>query len=110
MDSLAQRFHSPIPCERHSQLSTFVLFNKRRRVTSSAKRKRVLGSTIISQTPDGSFLDLTRNAAEILQRCSYFRIPEACPSPQALKNDPNVGVAAACRFRFLQAYLPWLLL
>lgn len=55
--------------ERHAELNTFMVFNKRRRVTSSAKRKRVAGSLLISQTPDGSFLDLMRNSAEVLHRC-----------------------------------------
>lgn len=71
VDSLAQRFQDPIPLERHAELNTFVVFNKRRRVTSSAKRKRVPGSTVISQTPDGSFLDLMQNGREVLQRCGY---------------------------------------
>ena len=78
VDSMAQRFQEPVPKERHAELNTFVVFNKRRRVTSSAKRKRVPGSTIISQTPDGSFLDLMRNAADLLHRCG-FRIPQVLP-------------------------------
>ena len=61
--------------ERHAELNTFVVFNKRRRVTSSAKRKRVPGSKVISQTPDCSFLDLMRNSEEVLQRCSFI-VPE----------------------------------
>ena len=75
VDSLAQRYDKPIPLERHAELKTFVVFNKRRRVTSSAKRKRLPGSTAISQTPDGSFLDLMRNSQEVLQRCG-FTTPE----------------------------------
>lgn len=82
VDSLAQRFQEPIPVTRHAELNTFVVFNKRRRVTSSAKKRRIPGSNTISQTPDGSFLDLMHNAAEVLQRCSVStpkaRAPHRC--------------------------------
>ena len=50
------------------QLSTFLVYNKRRKVTSSAKKRRTPGSTKVSQTPDGSFFDLQRNARSILTR------------------------------------------
>lgn len=75
VDSLAQRFSEPLPQERHGQLNTFVVFDKRRKVTSSAKRKRKPGSNVISQTPDGSFRDLMLNGVEILRRCG-FTTPE----------------------------------
>ena len=78
VDSLGQRFRAPVPQERHGELNTFVVFNRRQRVTSSAKRRRVPGSLHLAQTPDGSFLDLQRNAAELLQRCGFLRIPEVC--------------------------------
>ena len=81
VDSLAQRFQEPIPLEHHAGLNTFVVFNKRRRVTSSAKRKRVPDSTVISQTPDGSFLDLMQNSREVLQRCG-FSTPEVWIFPR----------------------------
>ena len=76
MDSLGQRFRQPVPQERHGELNTFVVFNRRRRVTSSAKRRRAPGSLHLAQTPDGSFLDLQRNAADLLTRCGFFRVPE----------------------------------
>jgi hypothetical protein len=93
VDSLAQRFQDPIPLERHAELKTFVVFNKRRRVTSSAKRKRVATSTAISQTPDGSFLDLMQNAREVLQRCG-FTTPEVCHPP------PSTPDVVLLMFRF----------
>ena len=52
------------------------MFNRRRKVTSSAKRRREPGSTRVAQTPDGSFLDLMRNAEELLARCG-MRAPQA---------------------------------
>lgn len=76
MDSLAQRFNEPVPESLHGALNTFVVYNRRRCVTSSAKRRRKPGSTMVSQTPDGSFLDLMRNAADLLARCGLSHVPE----------------------------------
>ena len=81
MDSLAQRFRGPVPVEQHSELNTFVIYNVRSRVTSSAKRRREPGSLKVHQTPDGSFLDLMRNAHDLLQRCGW--------------DVPQVGTCAA---------------
>ena len=71
VDSLGQHFQEALPKGRHAELNTFVVYNQRSRVTSSAKRKRVPGSLAIHQTPDGSFLDLMRNARDMLLRCSF---------------------------------------
>ena len=92
VDSLAQHFQEAVPSERHSELNTFVVYNQRSRVTSSAKRKRPPGSLKIHQTPDGSFLDLQRNARDMLLRCSFqvpqvlFMCPFATPAVPALLN------------------------
>ncbi len=77
VDSLAQHFQEAVPSERHGELNTFVVYNQRSRVTSSAKRKRPPGSLKIHQTPDGSFLDLMRNARDMLLRCG-FDVPQVC--------------------------------
>ena len=92
MDSLAQRFDAPLPEERHGQLNTFAVFNRRRKVTSSAKRRREPGSTRVAQTPDGSFLDLMRNAEELLARCG-MRTPQARVGRSC--HDPG-GLGQAC--------------
>jgi len=66
-----------VPAERHGELHTFAVFNKRLRVTSSAKRRRAPGSTVLAQTPDGSFRDLMRNARELLlDHCDFTAVPE----------------------------------
>ncbi len=57
-------------------------------VTSSAKRKRDPGSLKIAQTPDGSFLDLQRNAAELLSLCGVH-VPEMCDVPTYLEKGPS---------------------
>ncbi|KAK9801940.1 hypothetical protein WJX73_008251 [Symbiochloris irregularis] len=89
VDSLGQRFQGPVPAERHAELNTFVVFNRRRKVTSSAKRRRVPGSTHLAQTPDGSFLDLQRNAADLLQRCGFRCVPEVGEVQQYLETGPG---------------------
>jgi len=59
--------------ERWNELPTFVLYSSRRRITSSAKKKRDITKTPamknLAQTPDGSFLDLLRNAGDLLDLC-----------------------------------------
>lgn len=84
---MPQRFRNRLPEERLSELNTFVVFNKRQRVTSSAKRKRKPNSLVMSQTPEGSFYDLMRNAAELLHRCGMSYVPEVGPSLTLLGID-----------------------
>lgn len=70
-------------------LSTFLVYNMRRKVTSSAKKRREPGSTRINQTPDGSFFDLQRNAWHLLQRCGMQDLPEVGSVEQYLENGPG---------------------
>ncbi|KAK9283782.1 hypothetical protein L1049_012034 [Liquidambar formosana] len=57
-------------------LDTFIVYNKRRRVTSSAKKNRKhADKSLHQQTPDGSLLDIMRNAYDLLTRCN-IKIPE----------------------------------
>ena len=102
VDSLAQRFRGPVPVEQHSELNTFVVYNERSRVTSSAKRRREPGSLKVHQTPDGSFLDLMRNAHDLLQRCGWdvpqvgtwaALLPTAQPLPCCRTHSPSRGLA-----------------
>ncbi|XP_027337973.1 UTP--glucose-1-phosphate uridylyltransferase 3, chloroplastic [Abrus precatorius] len=57
------------------KLDTFIVYNERRRVTSSAKKKRRHGDKSLRQTPDGSLLDILRNAHDLLSQCN-IRLPE----------------------------------
>ncbi|WOK95503.1 UTP--glucose-1-phosphate uridylyltransferase 3, chloroplastic [Canna indica] len=52
-----------------SSLDTFIVYNERKRVTSSAKRKRKQTDKSLHQTPDGALLDVMRNAYELLSVC-----------------------------------------
>ena len=54
-----------------SALSTFLVYGPRRKVTSSAKRRRSPDSLKIHQTPDGSLYDLMLNARDMLSRCGF---------------------------------------
>ncbi|XP_002528323.2 UTP--glucose-1-phosphate uridylyltransferase 3, chloroplastic [Ricinus communis] len=56
-------------------LDTFIVYNERRRVTSSAKKKRRHGDNSLHQTPDGSLLDILRNACDLLSHCD-IELPE----------------------------------
>ncbi|XP_034906978.1 UTP--glucose-1-phosphate uridylyltransferase 3, chloroplastic isoform X2 [Populus alba] len=51
------------------KLDTFIVYNERRRVTSSAKRKRRHSDNTLHQTPDGALLDILRNAYDLLSHC-----------------------------------------
>ncbi|OAY69460.1 hypothetical protein ACMD2_22405, partial [Ananas comosus] len=53
-----------------SELDTFIVYNKRRRVTSSAKRKWKPEDRSLHQTPEGSLLDVMRNAYDLLMSCN----------------------------------------
>ncbi len=84
MQNLADAFPTPAAAPpatpaAAAALATFVLHGPRRRVTSSAKRRRAPGSAALAQTPDGSFLDLQANAAELLARAGVAvpRVPAA---------------------------------
>lgn len=58
-------------------------------MTSSAKKRREPGSSKISQTPDGSFYDLQRNAWHLLQQCGMGMLPELGSVEQYLARGPG---------------------
>ena len=77
-DVLLQRSKgTPLDPSRWGDLPTFVLYTLRRRITSSAKKKRNPDQSPpnLAQTPDGSFLDLVKNAADLLDRCGVSHPP-----------------------------------
>ncbi|KAI4306479.1 hypothetical protein L6164_029753 [Bauhinia variegata] len=69
------------------KLDTFIVYNERSRVTSSAKRKRRYGDKSIHQTPDGALLDVLRNARDILSQCD-IRLPEIQANEKYLDCGP----------------------
>ncbi|KAL4426976.1 hypothetical protein ABPG77_009537 [Micractinium sp. CCAP 211/92] len=89
-DSLDQSFPAPLESsEEKAALDTFLVYNHRRKVTSSAKRKLKPGSTQVHQTPDGSFLDLQRNAAELLGSHCGMAVPEVGSVADYLARGPG---------------------
>ncbi|XBJ11011.1 hypothetical protein VPH35_015774 [Triticum aestivum] len=58
-----------------SELDTFIVYNERKKVTSSAKRKLKSEDRSLHQTPEGSLLDIMRNAHDLLSSCS-IEVPE----------------------------------
>lgn len=70
-----------------SELDTFIVYNERRRVTSSAKRKLKSENRSLHQTPEGSLLDIMRNAHDLLSSCS-IEIPMVKDNCEYLRSGP----------------------
>ncbi|CAD7703528.1 unnamed protein product [Ostreobium quekettii] len=87
-DSLADNMGAPLPVGRHDLLSTFMVHSQRRKVTSSAKRKRDPKATNLRQTPEGSFWDLMANARDVLSLCGVDT-PELTPVQEYLSTGPS---------------------
>ena len=87
-DALMRRSSHRLGPEDFDNLPTFVLYTLRRRITSSAKKKRAPESMNLAQTPDGSFLDLLRNASDLLKRCNVAHPP---PDDQPLEEYLSDG-------------------
>ncbi|XP_059457086.1 UTP--glucose-1-phosphate uridylyltransferase 3, chloroplastic isoform X2 [Corylus avellana] len=69
------------------KLDTFIVYNERRRVTSSAKRKRIHADKSLHQTPDGSLLDILRNAHDLLSDCD-IKLPEIKGNDEYVDSGP----------------------
>lgn len=87
-DSLVDRFDTSLEDGQSAHLSTFMVSNTRRKVTSSAKRKRKEGASNIRQTPQGSFWDLMGNAHDLLAQCG-MKVPEVTIATHWLENAPK---------------------
>ncbi|XP_059627949.1 UTP--glucose-1-phosphate uridylyltransferase 3, chloroplastic [Cornus florida] len=79
MQNIADNFFSTYASRYYKgledMLDTFIVYNERRKVTSSAKKKRRHADKSLHQTPDGALLDTMRNAYDILSHCD-IKIPE----------------------------------
>lgn len=98
-DCMAKNVAQPLPPAQWDALPTFAVFAPRRRVTSSAKRRRQPGSARLAQTPEGSFLDLLRNGREWLTLGGVACPPigpdadfaTGAPPPFLLRHHPALG-------------------
>ncbi|XP_074287197.1 UTP--glucose-1-phosphate uridylyltransferase 3, chloroplastic isoform X2 [Silene latifolia] len=72
---------------KEDHLDTYMVYNERRRVTSSAKKKRKHGNNSLHQTPDGALLDITRNAYDLLSNCS-IKLPEVGGNENYIESGP----------------------
>ncbi|KAG9453564.1 hypothetical protein H6P81_006468 [Aristolochia fimbriata] len=91
MQNIADQFLNDYSTRRYKEvedeLDTFIVYNERRKVTSSAKRKRRHMEKSLHQTPDGSLLDLIRNASDLLSQ-SDVEIPEIGDNSKYLNTGP----------------------
>lgn len=106
LQNLADCFRTPldsIPADLEGGLDevldTFLVYNLRRRTTSSAKRKANPGATHIHQTPDGSFYDLQRNARDVLTMSGEAIALRAAPLPAAMHHADRSPVDARVHCR-----------
>ncbi|GAB2216460.1 hypothetical protein Droror1_Dr00024233 [Drosera rotundifolia] len=67
-------------------LDTFIVYNERRRVTSSAKKKRRCDKSL-HQTPDGALLDIIRNAYDLLSYCN-IQMPKVGSNDSYTESSP----------------------
>ncbi|XP_012456147.1 UTP--glucose-1-phosphate uridylyltransferase 3, chloroplastic isoform X1 [Gossypium raimondii] len=91
MQNIADNFLNTYPsrCFKgvEDNLDTFIVYNERRRVTSSAKKKRKPSDTSLHQTPEGSLLDIMRNAYDLLSWCD-IDLPEVESNDKYVDSRP----------------------
>ncbi|XP_057523230.1 UTP--glucose-1-phosphate uridylyltransferase 3, chloroplastic [Amaranthus tricolor] len=90
MQNIADNFCNKYPSRfygvKEDVLDTFMVYNERRRVTSSAKKKKRVGKPL-HQTPDGALLDIMRNAYDLLSYCN-IKIPEVEKNEIYIESGP----------------------
>lgn len=91
-DSFVEAFDYPIICKEKDKLSTFITYNDRSKTISTAKREFVLGASLL-ETPEGCFLDVLKNARDLLVDKCGMQAPEV--------NDPSAFFIEGPSFIFL---------
>ncbi|ESQ44484.1 hypothetical protein EUTSA_v10005783mg [Eutrema salsugineum] len=86
-DSFSNKFPSRCQGSLEDKLDTYIVYNERRRVTSSAKKKKPHASAALHQTPDGALLDILRNAYDLLTECD-IKIPMVEPNDKYVDSPP----------------------
>lgn len=91
-DSFMEIFHRPLNGEEKERLKTFITYNERNKTISTAKREFVLGASLL-ETPEGCFLDVLKNARDLLVENCGMQAPEV--------NDPSAFFIQGPSFIFL---------
>ncbi|KAK6145538.1 hypothetical protein DH2020_022358 [Rehmannia glutinosa] len=86
-DNFANTYSSRCYKDVEDGLDTFIVYNKRRKVTSSAKKRRKPSDKSLQQTPDGSLLDIMRNAYDLLSHCG-ITIPKVEGNEEYVNSGP----------------------
>lgn len=86
-DAFVETFDKPLKAEERDRLRTFLTYNERRKTISTAKRGFVLGSSLL-ETPEGCFLDLLKNAKDLLERCQ-IQVPEVNDAANFIIKGPT---------------------
>lgn len=77
-DSFTETRSEPLLIEDHSsfnKLKTFLTYNQRNKTISPIKREFVYGSSL-NETPEGCYLDLLKNARDLLMNHCHIQTPE----------------------------------
>ncbi|KAG8644869.1 hypothetical protein MANES_10G010100v8 [Manihot esculenta] len=83
LNTYLSRFYQGV----EDKLDTFIVYNERRKVTSSAKRKRKHVDQSLHQTPDGALLDILRNAYDLLSCCD-IELPKVEGNDRYVNSGP----------------------
>lgn len=84
MQNIADEFQS----EDKKELQTFITYNERRKTISTVKREYALGSSLL-ETPEGCFLDLLKNAEDLLVNYCRFAVPEVNDAATFFAHGPS---------------------
>jgi len=74
-DALVESYDHPLEEKDKKELKTFLTYNRRHKTISAIKREYVEGSSFL-ETPEGCFLDIQKNAQELLQDYCHCKLPE----------------------------------
>jgi len=74
-DEFIDTFSQPLAAEDFSRFKTFLTHNKRHKTISTVKKEYVAGGPL-PETPEGCYLDIVRNAHELLRNYCKFQLPD----------------------------------
>ncbi|HEY4831473.1 MAG TPA: hypothetical protein VIH61_02825, partial [Waddliaceae bacterium] len=87
-DCILDRYPHRLAPREHSKLSTFLIYNKRKKTISVTKRFYEPNKPLI-ETPPGCFFELLQNHQELLKNYCNFDVPEMCSEKIYLEEGPS---------------------